>query len=101
MTPIEALAQIGLTPEESRVYIAALEFGSSPASTIARKCDLKRETCYYTLKKLLGRGLMSTVIKNNITYYTAEEPEKLISQAESRLDLARKIAPELTDLMNT
>ena len=44
---------------------------------------------------------MSTVIKNNITYYTAEEPEKLISQAESRLDLARKIAPELTDLMNT
>lgn len=92
---------LGLTKEESRVYIAAIQVGSQPASIIASKADLKRETCYYTLKKLLKRGLMSTFIKNNVTYYTAEEPQKLISQSQAQVDIAHQIVPELTALMNT
>jgi len=49
----------------------------------------------------MSRWLMSTVIKNSVTFYTAEEPEKLISQAQWRLDLAKQIAPELKEFMNT
>ena len=44
---------------------------------------------------------MSTVIKNNVTYYTPEEPEKLISHSQARVDLARQITPELLSVMNT
>lgn len=97
----KSLIEIGLSSEEAKVYIAALTVWSSPASTIAKQCSLKRETCYYTLKKLLARGLMSTVIKNNVTYYTPEKPEKLISQSQWRLDLAKAIAPDLNELINT
>jgi len=49
---IETLSEMGLTEEEAKVYLACLSVGANPASTIARACELKRETCNYTLKKL-------------------------------------------------
>jgi len=52
---IETLTEMGLTDEEAKVYLSALSVGTNPASTIARGCDLKRETCNYTLKKLVSK----------------------------------------------
>jgi len=52
MSLIETLSEMGLTEEEAKVYLACLSVGANPASTIARACELKRETCNYTLKKL-------------------------------------------------
>jgi sugar-specific transcriptional regulator TrmB len=60
---IETLTEMGLTDEEAKVYLSALSVGTNPASTIARGCDLKRETCNYTLKKLVSKGLVSTVFR--------------------------------------
>jgi sugar-specific transcriptional regulator TrmB len=60
---IDSLSEMGLTEEEAKVYLACLSVGANPASTIARACDLKRETCNYTLKKLVTKGLVSTIFR--------------------------------------
>ena len=99
-TLIETLSEIGLSEEEARVYMAALSVGTNPASTIARSCDIKRETCNYTLKKLLAKGLVSTIFRGWATYYTAEPPEKLLTIAESRLIALTKTVPLLNQMIN-
>lgn len=97
---IQTLNEIGLTDEEAKVYLACLSVGTNPASTIARSCDLKRETCNYTLKKLVSKGLVSTIFREGATFYTAEPPEKLVTMAESRLLTITKTVPLLQQMMN-
>lgn len=100
MTVIETLTEMGLTDEEAKVYLACLSVGANPASTIARSCSLKRETCNYTLKKLASKGLVSTVFRDGATFYTAEPPEKLVTMAESRLLTITRTLPLLNQMMN-
>lgn len=61
-----SLEKIGLTKQESAVYISALKLGVAKASEIAQKANVKREACYYTLKLLHERGLISEVIKSGV-----------------------------------
>lgn len=100
MSLIETLSEMGLTEEEAKVYLACLTVGANPASTIARSCELKRETCNYTLKKLVSKGLVSTVFREGATFYTAEPPEKLLTIAESRLLTISRTVPLLNQMMN-
>ena len=97
---IETLIEMGLTDEEAKVYLASLSVGTNPASTIARSCDLKRETCNYTLKKLATKGLISTIFREGATFYSAEPPEKLLTIAQSRLLNITKTVPLLNQLVN-
>lgn len=99
-TLVETLAEMGLTDEEAKVYLAALSVWANPASTIARTCNLKRETCNYTLKKLVSKGLVSTVFREWATFYTPEPPEKLVTIAESRLLTISRTVPLLNQMMN-
>ena len=97
----EELKKLWITEEEAIIYVASLELGMSPASVIARRADIKRETCYYTLKKLISSWLMSTMIKNNVTYFIAENPEKLVQKANENVKVAKGILPELLSITNT
>jgi sugar-specific transcriptional regulator TrmB len=49
------LMDLGLSKKEAYVYIICLEFSTAPASVIAKKSEIKRETCYYILKKLIDK----------------------------------------------
>lgn len=101
MTAImDTLTEMWLTEEEAKVYLASLSVGTNPASTIARSCDLKRETCNYTLKKLALKGLVSTLFRDGATFYTPEPPEKLVTIAESRLLTISRTLPLLNQMMN-
>lgn len=91
----EKLTRLWLTNEQSTLYLKLLEVWPCPASVIARYAGFKRETCYYTLKKLIERWLVSSVNKNGVSYFSPEEPEKIIQNLEWQLTLAKNILPDL------
>ena len=95
------LENLWLTKEESHIYLTALRLGSSPASLIAKNAKIKRETAYYTLKKLIERGLMGSIIKNGITFFIAENPEKIIYNLKRDITLANSLLPELKALSHS
>lgn len=78
------LTNIGLTPKESKVYLAALELGPSPASDIALRAKLNRVTTYDVLEKLIQRKYISALTKDRVTYFTATEPDTI------RMDIRQK-----------
>ncbi|MFA6024496.1 MAG: helix-turn-helix domain-containing protein [Candidatus Gracilibacteria bacterium] len=78
------LNNIGLNAKESKVYLAALELGPSPASEIALRAKLNRVSTYDVLQKLMERGYISQAIKNRIKTFTATEPDLL------RMDFRQK-----------
>lgn len=78
------LQKIGLSDKDAEVYLACLELGTQPASTIAKKAQLKRPTTYLILEGLLKRGLVSEYTGMNVKYFTAISPEYLLTLVEKQ-----------------
>lgn len=78
------LQKIGLTDKDANVYLACLELGTQPASVIAKRAGLKRPTTYLILESLLKRGLVSEYTGSNVKYFTAVEPQYLLSFVEKQ-----------------
>ncbi|MBN2086803.1 hypothetical protein JW758_00480 [Candidatus Peregrinibacteria bacterium] len=97
---ISDLEQLGLTEEESKVYLAILELGGSYVSSIAKKAGVHRVSCYHTLDNLIRKGIISTFTKDNIKYFSIESPRILVNQAEEKFHHAKKLLPELLSITN-
>lgn len=82
----QVLTSIGFKEKESKVYLALLELGEQPSSTIAKKTGINRTTCYLILMDLMRRGLVSSFEKGKINYFTAANPETILThiQAEKK-----------------
>ncbi len=102
----ELLKKAGFDEKETKVYLAALELRSAPASAIARKAGIVRSTCYGILEDLVLKGLASKTEKaGGILKFNLENPELLrtyIESKKSNLDLIsqeiERMLPELKKL---
>src|SRR3989338_7551742 len=75
---LEVLEQIGLSKNEIKIYFALLELEQSSATPIVKKSGVPNSKVYPTLDKLIKRGLVSYVIKNNVKYFQASDLKNLI-----------------------
>ena len=94
------LEKIGLAKGEIEVYLTLLKLGSSLVSKIAQEAGTHRTNIYDTLEKLKEKGLVSYVIKENIKYFSASDPEKLLDYIKEREKDIQSIMPELRAYMD-
>jgi sugar-specific transcriptional regulator TrmB len=91
----EILKNTGLTDSEAKVYLSLLRIGSSLASEIAKRCGLHRTNVYDSLNKLIDKGLVSFVIRENRKYFLTENPEKLLELMKQREEEIKAILSDL------
>lgn len=101
------LEALGLSENEVKVYLAALELGSATAQELAGKAAVVRPTAYVAIGGLTKRGLMSSFTKGKKKYFTAEKPAKLLKlvQEEKRKladheEKLKRVMPELEALIS-
>jgi sugar-specific transcriptional regulator TrmB len=93
---MEKILQIlGLTPQESKVYISCLKLGSAKASEIALKAGIERKASYYTLELLMNRGMITETIKSGVKYYSPIDPKLLLSKIEDERQVKENAIKEL------
>ncbi|MBX4191264.1 MAG: hypothetical protein KW804_00495 [Candidatus Doudnabacteria bacterium] len=97
----ELLEKTGLNQKEAMVYMALLELGTSSVEGIAKKAGTKRPTTYLILDELQRRGLATLVPRSKKVLYTAESPEKIISDLNNKQELVKRFLPNLLALYNT
>ena len=97
-----SLKEIGLTDGEIKVYLALLELGSTTTGQITKKSNISGSKVYEVLERLINKGLANFVIKNNIKYFEASSPERILdylkekqTDIESKKTEIKKIIPEL------
>ena len=83
----ENLEKLGLSRNESKIYLALLDIGSSTADKISQKAGIHRRTIYDNIEKLLNKGLISFAIKGHKKYFEAADPEKLKDIIEEKKQL--------------
>jgi len=97
----EILKKIGLSDQEIKIYLALLKLRTSTATKIASETNIDRATTYRFLNSLIEKGFVSYVITNNVKYFNAAHPNKLIEDLKEKLEQTKVILPELESLINS
>jgi sugar-specific transcriptional regulator TrmB len=95
----EALEKIGLTEGETQVYQALIELGLSSTGAITKRADIASSKVYEVLQRLQKKGLVSYVLKNNVRYYDATPPERLIDFLEEKKDEMSKAQNQIKKII--
>lgn len=99
-TVTQPLAQFGLTPNQTKVYLALLELGEAKVQDIAHKARILRTTAYEVLEQLKQMGLIGMYNKFGVRLYMAEPPRKLEALLQEKQKAIREILPELESRYN-
>lgn len=95
------LEEIGLTENESKIYLALLALGSATAGEITEKSGIHRRNVYDAIERLKEKGLVSSLTKNNKKYFKASDPKELISILKNKEKSIESIMPDLKKLYET
>lgn len=91
----DVFMELGLSPNEAKIYESLLNTDSATVSTIAVKAKVHRRNVYDSMNKLIEKGLVSQLVLENEKHFRAINPNRLsgiIKDKEMKLD---NIMPEL------
>ena len=79
---VEMLEKIGLTPGETKTYLALLDVGQSTTGPIVERSGVSTSKTYKILKRLEHKGLVSHIIKNNTVHWNPANPRRILELLE-------------------
>jgi len=80
----QILQRIGLTKNEIKVYEALLSLGESKTGEILTKSGLNSGKIYEIMDSLQKKGLVSSIVKNNVKYFTPANPRRVFDYIEDK-----------------
>ena len=94
----DILAKIGLSLQESKVYLALLELQEAQTGLLCRTSEIASSNIYRILDSLMAKGLVSYRVQNNIKVFMAAPPDvlnELFLEKQKNLEQERKQVSEL------
>jgi len=92
------LEELGLRHNEALVYLALLQIGQTKTGAIVKKTGLHRVLIYDALESLIKKGLAAYVVKENIKYFNALNPDRLSDFLKEKENIAKELSAELQKL---
>ena len=96
----EVLKDLGFEEREIKIYLTLIRSGDSPALRISKETGIDRTTTYDLLERLIGKGIVSSYIKNKSKHFSALTPEKLRLYFKEKYSSLENIIPELKRISN-
>jgi sugar-specific transcriptional regulator TrmB len=96
------LRKIGLTEGEIKLYSALLDLGESTRTELAKESGISPSKIYDVANRLLEKGLISSIKKNNIIHFAAASPDKIkdfIKKKEEDLEKESSIVDDIFPLL--
>ena len=90
--------QLGLTPNEAKIYETLVSGLEMPVSAISVKAKVHRRNVYDALNRLLEKGLVFQIFQKGENLYRAVHPQKLLEVLEERKQDFQQILPTLSKL---
>jgi sugar-specific transcriptional regulator TrmB len=97
----ETLRNLGLTQNEVEIYLTLLNSGELSVNEIGSKSGLHRQVCYDALDRLVEKGFVSYIIKDNKKFFKALNPEKILDYLDEQKQEINSILPDLNAMFVT
>jgi HTH-type transcriptional regulator, sugar sensing transcriptional regulator len=94
------LQDLGISPAESKVYLALLKLGNAKVGQVITLVDISSSNVHKALEKLTKKGLISFITKNQIKEYFPSSPKNLQSLIEKDKQKVAKKEDNLKILLN-
>lgn len=94
----ELLSEIGLTENEIKVYLSLLEIGPSLVGALPKKTGMHRRTIYDIMERLIKKGFIGYIIKNNRKFFEAVDPERILDILKQRESAFEEVLPGLKEI---
>lgn len=95
----EVLVNLGLSPEETDIYLSLINSGPQSAGQLAKSTKVKRTYIYSVSAGLIKKGLISQTKKGKTTVFSAMSPDKLSSLVETKRQLIEQAENTLESIM--
>src|SRR3989344_3168122 len=89
------LEELGLSPNEARIYESLIESGESSISAIAVNANIHRRNAYDVMQRLINKGLCFQIFSKGENTYNAVDPDKLTELLAEKQENLRSILPLL------
>jgi len=93
----ELLRELGLSPNEARVYEALIKLGEASVQEISDKSGVHRRNVYDAISKLIGRGLVSEFFVRGEKNFKATDPRRLLELVKEKEEKLNKVLPEMQE----
>jgi len=98
---ISSLVDLGLSENESRVYLAGIELGSTTILELSKASGVKRTTIYTVVEALQELNLMQTELNGWKKLFKAQSPENLSQILDRRKHILESLIPKINSLNTT
>ena|SRR3984957_1054766 len=92
----DVFEEIGLSPNEARIYEVLVGNAEMSVSDIAVGADIHRRNVYDVLNRLQEKGLVFEIFQKNENLYRAVHPQKLLEMLKERETKINRILPALS-----
>jgi sugar-specific transcriptional regulator TrmB len=89
------LENLGLSPNEAKIYESLLDIGRASVSAISKKSNIHRRNVYDAINRLLEKGLIFQIFQKGENNYEAVNPDKLSEILQEKQDQLADILPGL------
>lgn len=84
------LQELGFTQGEEKVYVSLTKLGTSTITPIAKDSGVSRSKLYEVLEKLSKKGVVSHFKKNNVRYFRAAPPSRILDYLKEKEENLKK-----------
>jgi len=99
----QSLEHLGLSKGEVKVYLALFDLKEGTKYSISKAAEVSASKVYEIIDKLIRKGLVSSVLKNNVKTFFPSHPNKLQEYIDSKKieiakeeNLVQSLIPSLT-----
>ncbi|MDD5031918.1 MAG: helix-turn-helix domain-containing protein [Patescibacteria group bacterium] len=94
----ETLQELGLSPNEAKIYEALLGLNQAGVGEISSKAEIHRRNVYDAINRLIDKGLIFPILSKGENIYSPVDPGKLLELVKEKETSLNKILPDLKKL---
>lgn len=96
----EKLTKIGLTDNQSKIYLSLLKLKKATIKQVAKDCGFHRTNIYDIMEELKEKGLVTFYKEGKSSYYSAVDPKNLSVMIDEQKEILNNMLPILSGLFN-
>lgn len=97
----ELFEEIGLSPNEAKIYETLLSTGESSVSEISSRSNIHRRNVYDALSRLMSKGLALKIFEHGENRFQAVNPDKLSEIIRERETKLKSVLPALKKMYDS
>jgi len=94
------LEKIGLSKNESLIYLFLLKKGETTTGSIIKETGIANSRVYESLNSLVTKGLVSYSVRKNGKYFMAVDPERIMERENERKQMISSLIPQLQQMQS-